>query len=238
MTGGRPNKDGLPSPCASAPSPGASTETQSPEAQADLVLDGLAERGFVVIPGFLRPEEFRELRRDCLQRWSEGEFRRAGVGLRGTPVIREDIRQDLVDWLEEPRLTPAQRHWWDRVERLRQRCNQQLFLGLDGYEAHFAVYPPGGFYKPHLDRHRGSPWRVVTLLLYLNEDWQPADGGQLRLYTTPGADGPEGPFVDMVPHGNTLVAFLSADFWHEVLPAGRERMSLTGWLRQRGESVF
>jgi SM-20-related protein len=32
--------------------------------------------------------------------------------------------------------------------------------------------------------------------------------------------------------------FLSADLPHEVLPASRERLSLTGWFRRRGDGVF
>ena len=31
----------------------------------------------------------------------------------------------------------------------------------------------------------------------------------------------------------TFVAFLSADFEHEVLPARRERLALAGWFRRR-----
>ena len=40
--------------------------------------------------------------------------------------------------------------------------------------------------------------------------------------------------LDIFPVGGTLVAFLSARYWHEVLPATRERLSLTGWFKVRG----
>jgi SM-20-related protein len=39
--------------------------------------------------------------------------------------------------------------------------------------------------------------------------------------------------VDVAPRGGTLVAFLSGTFHHEVLPATRERLSVTGWLKVR-----
>jgi SM-20-related protein len=29
------------------------------------------------------------------------------------------------------------------------------------------------------------------------------------------------------------VCFMAGDFWHEVLPAKKTRMSITGWFRQR-----
>lgn len=220
------------------PGTGAAAPREAMSDKLDALVDGLVERGHAVIPAFLEPGQLESLRADCLHHWQEGGFRRAGVGQRGVPVIREDVRRDFVHWLEAGELTPAQRQWWSLVDELRLRCNRQMFLGLDRYEAHFALYPPGGFYKPHLDRHRNSPARAVTLLLYLNENWTEDNGGQFRLYTTPGTDRAEGPFVDIQPQGNTVVAFLSADFWHEVLPAQRERMSITGWLRLREDGVL
>lgn len=72
--------------------------------------------------------------------------------------------------------------------------------------------------------------RTLTAILYLNPDWQGADGGSLRLYTDPGR--PDR-YVEIAPRGGTLVAFLSARFEHEVMPAARERLSLACWLRRR-----
>ena len=83
----------------------------------------------------------------------------------------------------------------------------------------------------------------MTFILYLNENWQAEQGGQLRLYTDATAENEgnvEGDlqqgrqdYVDIEPQGGTLVLFLSERFYHEVLPATRERLSLTGWLRRR-----
>jgi len=41
-------------------------------------------------------------------------------------------------------------------------------------------------------------------------------------------------YQDVPPEGGTLVCFMSERFWHEVLPARRLRLSLTGWFRRRG----
>jgi SM-20-related protein len=38
---------------------------------------------------------------------------------------------------------------------------------------------------------------------------------------------------DISPVGSRTVVFLSADMLHEVLPATRDRLSLTGWFRRR-----
>ena len=38
----------------------------------------------------------------------------------------------------------------------------------------------------------------------------------------------------MKPAGGTLVAFLSDRVEHEVLPARRDRIAVSGWFRRRG----
>ena len=72
--------------------------------------------------------------------------------------------------------------------------------------------------------------RTVTAILYLNRNWQPEDGGQLRIYTDP--NDPEH-YEELLPLGGRLVTFLSARFLHEVMPARRERFSITGWFKKR-----
>jgi SM-20-related protein len=39
--------------------------------------------------------------------------------------------------------------------------------------------------------------------------------------------------LDIEPLGGRLVCFLTAGREHEVLPAGRERLSISGWFRAR-----
>jgi len=91
---------------------------------------------------------------------------------------------------------------------------------------HYALYPPGAGYARHRDRFRDDDARVLSCVLYLNHGWTSDDGGALRLYVDDRA-------IDVMPQAGTFVAFLAADFDHEVLPARRERASLTGWLRRR-----
>lgn len=204
-----------------------------PETLLERVSLGISERGWTVETNFLTGDEARSLVSECRDAWEVGAFRQAGVG-RGTSLtIREDIRRDHVLWIEKDVITASQAAWLRQLEELRMALNQRLFLGLFDYEGHFAIYPPGGFYKPHLDRHRQTQDRLITVILYLNEDWQPGDGGELRLWTTPGET--EGPMELIQPRFGTLVAFLAGDHWHEVLPAHRERLSITGWFRQRAE---
>ncbi len=74
--------------------------------------------------------------------------------------------------------------------------------------------------------------RVVSCILYLNQDWQPEDGGALKIYA--GNELSTLPLpMQVLPQGGRLVTFISDRFPHEVLPATRDRMSLTGWFRVR-----
>jgi len=116
-----------------------------------------------------------------------------------------------------------------RLEGLRLAVNEALYLGLFDAELHFAVYPPGAGYKRHLDRFRDDDRRTLTVILYLNPpDWSATDGGQLSFWPQD-----TGPALTITPRGGTLVTFFSDQFWHQVEPAHRQRLSLTGWFRRR-----
>ena len=187
----------------------------------------LAGPGWHVAPGFLDAGETEALREECRHAHAAGRFHAAGVG-KGTARVRSEIRGDHVLWIDETQAGPALRGALDKLESLRQAVNQALFLGLFDVELHFAVYPPGSGYQRHLDRFRDDDRRALTVILYLNENWTREDGGLLRFWPESEAEP-----LDIVPAGGTLVTFLSERFWHEVLPARRERLSLTGWFRRR-----
>lgn len=195
------------------------------------IMNAMDRDGWAAITGCLDKGDSLRLRRECEEACENGDFRRAGVGRGGNLEIREDIRRDQVMWLQPGEFTVEQEIYLAWLETLRLALNRRFFLGLFEFEGHFAIYPEGAFYKPHLDRHAGTNDRIVTTILYLNPAWQPGDGGELKLWTTVGEKA--GAFVLIEPRMGTLVCFLAGDFWHEVLPAKKTRMSITGWFRQR-----
>jgi len=181
--------------------------------------------------GYVSIDDSRRLRNECETACENGEFKRAGVGRGKSLEIREDIRRDHILWLQSGETSVEQEIYLAKLELLRTDLNRRFFLGLFDFEGHFAIYPEGAFYKPHLDRHAGTSERIITVILYLNEHWQPGDGGELKLQTTVGEK--DGAFELIEPRMGTLVCFPSGDYWHEVLPAIKSRMSITGWFRQR-----
>lgn len=195
------------------------------------LIQRLERHGWATMPGGICDGDARRLKDECGLAFEQGDFRRAGVGRGGNLEVREDIRRDHLLWIEPGVGSAEQEAWLATLEGLRLALNRRFFLGLFEYEGHFAIYPPGGFYKPHLDRHAGTNDRIVTVILYLNENWQAGDGGELKLWTTPGEK--VGSFELIEPRMGTLVCFMAGEFWHEVLPAKHTRMSITGWFRRR-----
>ena len=195
------------------------------ESSASLI-DHLAEHGWAVTTDLLAPCAIAVLAQEAQSLWTGTTFKAAGVGRHAALQIRADIRGDHILWLDEANLTVPQAAYWTAMETLRQELNAQLFVGVQELEAHYAVYPPGAFYQKHLDRFSTADERIISCSLYLNSNWDVADGGALRLYAGEHS-------IDVYPHAGTLAIFRSDAIYHEVLPATRERFSLTGWFKRR-----
>ena len=193
------------------------------------VTDGLAAQGWSVTESTLAAEVLGMLEHDCRSLWADDALKPAAVGRAGVQQVMPEIRGDYIRWLEDCPSTEAGDVYLKAMDRLRDTLNRTLFLGLDIYETHYALYPPGAGYQKHIDRFKDSPLRTVSVVLYLNSRWQPGDGGELRLHL------PEG-VRDVEPRAGTLAVFMSDRIVHEVLPARRERASLVGWFRRRPDN--
>jgi SM-20-related protein len=196
-------------------------------AALDTVVAELARSGVAIVREFLPRKAIAELRDEALLRDARGDLLPAGLGRSSARVLRDDIRGDRILWLDEVDPAPAETALHLALESLRLAINRGLALGLWSFEGHYSLYPPGTHYARHRDRFRDDDARVVSCVLYLNEGWRAADGGALRLHIDEGATS------DVLPEGGTLVAFLAARFEHEVLPATRPRLAVTGWFRTR-----
>jgi SM-20-related protein len=195
------------------------------------IVDDLAACGWSQQNIFLPEDLTLELAAECRKRATEGELAPASVGRGPFQEIREGIRGDHIQWIEPGQVESCD-SYLGLMDSLRLAMNRGLFLGLEDFESHFALYPPGAFYLKHVDRFRDDDRRMVSVVVYLNQGWLPQHGGQLRMYLDQGIE------HDVVPTGGCLVVFLSGEVPHEVLPATRDRLSLTGWFRRRGNEPF
>lgn len=195
----------------------------------DAIADDLHAQGWSLRPNFLTAAQVAALRGAVSV---DDGFAPAGVG-RGDGLQRDDsIRGDRIRWLDVEH--GAERDYLALMDRLRLHLNQHLQLGLFDYEAHFARYAAGDFYRRHVDAFRqasvdNKPRRVLTSVVYLNSQWVSADGGELVVWDHAGNQ-----VLRVEPRAGAAIFFMSEEFPHEVLPARSERLSIAGWFRRRG----
>jgi SM-20-related protein len=193
------------------------------DARFDLIADGLAENGYVVCDEFLAIEEVNEILQT--ENFIQGveSFQKAGIGKKQNQQINEAIRGDYIKWLDKNSAPAPVRIYLDRLGHLIQFLNQSLYLSLKDYEVHVTIYPPGSYYKRHLDQFKSDDHRKLSVICYLNPEWQESYGGQLRLFLKNGE-------LDVLPIAGRLVCFRSDQIEHEVIPATKDRRSITGWI--------
>ena len=198
--------------------------TNSRSSEFDMATSALAVNGWCVVSNFLSQTQTQALSNECRAMHDAQLLTPARVGANRAATL---LRGDSTRWFQTDALSTPQQAFADRIEALRNALNRELFLGLVDSESHYAVYRPGARYARHLDCLRNSDSRVISAVFYLNEAWQDAEGGALRLYLA------DQSYHDVFPRAGTLLLFLSAQFEHEVLPATRDRMSIACWMRQR-----
>jgi len=193
----------------------------------DNTLNDLEKDGWSVQEHFFPIELTQKLKETLTSLRQQGNLKQAGIGRKNDFHIERSIRNDEISWFDENNLNESQEKFLNITQQLQDAINQRFYLGLFEFEIHFALYSPNAFYKRHLDQHKNHDTRVLTFITYLNENWDDEDGGKLQLYLK------NDETVSISPNAGTVVCFFSADFEHEVLPAKRERASLTGWFRKR-----
>lgn len=179
-------------------------------------LQSLVDLDFAVIDGFLDQNLSKNLLSDFEN--SKKHFRPAGVG--AGAQRHESVRSDLIEWWDDQNMSSARLSYWNIMLGLQKQLNQEFFLGLKSFEAHYALYASGGFYKEHLDAQQGKRSRVISTIYYLNPSWSDFDGGELELTEKSQL---------ITPVFNRFVIFKSESVLHQVRVSKRDRMSLTGW---------
>ncbi|WP_334223881.1 2OG-Fe(II) oxygenase [Thiosocius teredinicola] len=189
------------------------------------IADAIECDGYTVIDGAL-PTELVERLFLKVNGFDDEAMTHAGIGREDEHQLNRFVRSDETRWID--RTDPSGGEFLRWMEQLRQGLNRRLFLGLFDYEAHFARYAPGAFYKKHRDAFAdGTTNRVLSTVLYLNPQWAHDDGGEMLLY----ADDDTDLLETVTPTFGRLVVFLSERFPHEVLAPQRTRYSIAGWFR-------
>lgn len=187
-------------------------------------MDELSDRNFVIIDDFIKDVDYHLIRQFFLARIDD--LSTAAIGPGRQNQVNRNIRGDETLWLDPQRDTELS-PFWELIDESIAVLNRYCYLSLAGFEFHLTRYAPGSHYARHLDQFNSRSNRMISMVIYLNENWQPGDGGELEL------DDAQGNRHLVAPIKNRCALFKSADVPHAVLQAHKDRYSLTGWLLYR-----
>lgn len=195
------------------------------------IINDLMDRRYSVVDGFFSAEAVETLRNALLDNFDKDQFKKAAIGNGGNTFIEQAIRGDFILWMDEQAAGQAEKSFFNKINDLANYLNKTCFLGILHKEFHYALYPEGTFYKRHLDTFQNDDRRKLSMVCYLNgSDWKTEDGGELVLYINEsGAELSK----KIEPLSGRMVIFESQVLEHEVKPAKRDRLSITGWLKTR-----
>lgn len=212
------------------------------------MIENLKQHNFLIIDKFLNSEEVDLISNEFEYLYKKNLFKKAKVGKAKNAALHNDIRGDEIYWLDfltNENAKPAgnisaKSIIKQKLDEIIIEANQNLFLGINDFEGHYAFYPPGGFYKKHLDKFKNDDARALSFVLYLNKSWQPGDGGELCLYGNNNPNSLETAAhsrlqeetITVTPTAGKLVLFLSHLVEHEVLESFKPRRSFTGWFKK------
>jgi len=184
-------------------------------------VDALSENDFVIIDDFLPIDLYQKLKAFFVEKLGEDEFHRAGLGS-SKHLLDTSIRGDFTYWIDVMRDSELS-EIFQLIEETISIFNKYCYLSLSGYEFHLAHYPAGTFYKKHLDQFKDRNNRMISMIIYLNENWKKGDGGELKIFR-------HDKEILVDPISRRCAIFKSADVPHEVMATNVGRFSLTGWL--------
>lgn len=200
------------------------------------VISDLLEKQYSVVENFFPLEEVLELRQSLLTKYEDDQFKKSAIGNWTNEQVMKAVRGDFIFWLDEANCNAAETIFFSRLNNFVDYLNRTCFMGITEQEFHYALYPEGTFYKRHLDTFQNDSRRKLSIVCYLNEeDWLPEYGGELAIYIPEnGVERTE----KVYPVQGRMVIFESSVLEHEVKLVKKERLSITGWLKTRGEAIF
>ena len=167
---------------------------------------------FLLASKFLKEDAVDDLRRDFPVIDKPGYLTVDEVQLRGR-------FKTLIDELESPEFTEEISRKWGKDMHPYPRLTTIMKKSQPKYGA----------------IHTDGPSKVMTMLVYMNDEWQQDEGGRLRvLYDEKNYDRYK---LEVPPTMGTMFAFLRSDnSWHGHLPfAGERRVVQIAWVKSQAD---
>ncbi|WP_339877623.1 2OG-Fe(II) oxygenase [uncultured Algoriphagus sp.] len=201
-------------------------EEKDEQNQFEEMIQGLIDNKYGCSNDFVNATTVTGLRENIKHADQSGVLKAAGIGNQKNLIQNSQIRGDKIKWIDDKSLNQFEQIYLKKVGNFIAHLNKTCFTSIKSFDSHYANYEPNSFYKRHVDQFKNEKGRKYSLVLFLNQDWQKADGGLLSLY-------PEGaPQRDISPIGGRMVFFKSDEMEHEVHPSStRDRRSIAAWLK-------
>nr|WNL52995.1 prolyl 4-hydroxylase 2B [Sinonovacula constricta] len=209
---------------------------------ARIAVETLNKQGHCVLDGVFSKTQIQNARIDIDASRENGKFemgRLAGgrtSAEQDKQIVNNNIRSDEIYWVEgSEESLPGVRYIVSTMDKILIAFNDYLdgrYFINGRTKAMLACYPGNGtYYRRHVD-NPNKDGRVVTCILYLNENWDAQkDGGVLRVLPS---NAPT--YVDVAPVANRLLFFWSdRRNPHEVQPAFKTRYAITVWYMDETE---
>ncbi|WP_338067986.1 2OG-Fe(II) oxygenase [Shewanella japonica] len=137
------------------------------------ISNNIVDKGNSISP-YALPKDLTNLLLERITMLSEENYARAGIGRTKEHTISDSIRTDEISWISGD--SEASCAWIKWTTSLQDYLIRRSFQGLFSFESHFSHYAIGDFYKKHKDAFKGEKNRVLSVVVYLNQNWSAADG--------------------------------------------------------------
>ena len=194
------------------------------EKDFEILIASYIENKVGISEHFLSDDLVNCLKKNLLALHQQKLLLTAGTGNAEKLTHNTTIRSDAIYWLDRKHHDLHEDAFFDQIEGFIKYLNISCYAGITGYEFHYSLYETGSFYKKHLDQFQNNSGRKYSLISYLNNNWQEADGGQLLIHQI-------NKDQKISPTQGKTVFFKSNELVHEVLVTNKPRMSITGWLK-------
>ncbi|MDZ4794236.1 MAG: 2OG-Fe(II) oxygenase [Bacteroidota bacterium] len=191
----------------------------------DKLIDSYLDNKLGIDTGFISERLSHGLQENIKQLHQDKKMSNAGIGNALIKDASQQMRGDHIYWMDKKHNNAFEQEFLQLAEQFIDHLNSTCYTGINESEFHYAVYEKGSSYKRHTDQFKNNNNRKYSLITYLNDSWLEEDGGQLQVYQQESTQ-------QVLPHSQTAVFFKSDELEHEVMKANRQRMSISGWLKQ------
>lgn len=188
------------------------------------IIDSFIENKIGIAENFLSASLSFNLKENLKALFLNNQLKSAGIGDSKNVAYDDLFRGDNIYWLDKKNNNIHENVFFDLMDSFVLYLNESCYTGINSYEFHYTLYETGSFYKKHIDQFRNNDNRKYSMIMYLNENWEKNDGGELCIHY-------QNSIQNISPTNGKTVFFQSNELEHEVLITNKPRMSITGWLK-------